>query len=412
MNIFKRFIGGNNEVVKHTPTNREWTQIENFKDYFNWGGSNGSTTKFLKSFGSNPIVYTVISKIAETTAGMPTTTEEESDNSVLLELTNNPNPNQSSTEFKEEFLQSYLATGNTLMLFEDNADFMDLGIKPSIKVLRFDKANARVTGNVFIGWDYTDEHGKRFFYPKENVLHFKSPNIVECKNYSNGLSPLQAGWIVVQSSDEKFQASASIFKNRGASGILTNKSDIPLLDDERERFQKSLDDNISGADKFNKVHVSTTDLDYISLGMSPTDLKLLEGIVADIRIISNIYHLPSILVGDSENSTYNNYATAVEVGYEDVYLPLDRKYNEKISSFLSEKLSIDEKLVTDLKLVTGAKATTDETVQTLNDINPIIANVLINDMTANERREMINKPPLEGGDVISSVVIPPPTVTV
>ena len=33
-------------------------------------------------------------------------------------------------------------------------------------------------------------------------------------------------------------------------------------------------------------------------------------------------------------------------------------------------------------------------------------------MTANERREMINKPPLEGGDVISSVIIPAPTVNV
>ena len=99
-----------------------------------------------------------------------------------------------------------------------------------------------------------------------NVVNVSSTSILQ------GLSPLQSAWTLIQSSNEKFSASASIFKKRGILGILTNKSDAPMLPKERQRLQDEFDGEVGEADKFNKTKLSTSDLSYIQTGMSQSDL--------------------------------------------------------------------------------------------------------------------------------------------
>jgi phage portal protein BeeE len=185
-----------------------------------------------------------------------------------------------------------------------------------------------------------------------------------------------------------------------------------MLTSERERMQEEFDSEVGGADKFNKVKISTTDLNYINLGMSPTDLKLLDGITSSMRIISSLYGMPSVLFNDTSNSSYNNYSTAVEISYSDVYIPLANKVNEKLSIFLSDKLSVDETIIIDLKRVEGAKATTNEIAQTLNTLSPLLANNIIENMTPNEIRDIVGLTNVEGGNVITPIETPNVNVNV
>ena len=112
-----------------------------------------------------------------------------------------------------------------------------------------------------------------------------------------------------------------------------------MLPSERERLQKEYDAEMGGASKYNKVKVSSTKLSYMQTGMSPTDLKLLEGIVSSMRLICGLYGMPSVLFNDTANSSFNNYSTAVTVSYSDVYVPLANKIDAKLSAFLSSKNS-------------------------------------------------------------------------
>jgi len=194
---------------------------------------------------------------------------------------------------------------------------------------------------------------------------------------------------VVQSSKEKLNAEASIFKNRGIIGILTNKSDTPMLPKERQRLQDEFDKEVGGADRFNKLKISTTDLNYIQTGMSPTDLKLLEGIVSSLRLLSALYGMPSVLFNDLEASTRDNVTQANKTAYQDVYVPLMNKMNEGLSKFLSEDLKTKETIVVDIASIEALRSSTKPVANALNNLPPQAAVRVLEAMTENEARDLV-----------------------
>ena len=386
---------------------QNWTSIDKFQDFFSWGNDKISINKFLKAYRTNPLVYMVVHKISATSGSMPIIVEDDNgnvlDNSQILELLQNPNFEQSQIEFRQEINESLLLTGNAFIYFGNGEEFAS---RDTLTVLKPDCVQLRYNGNgLLLKYDYTDEFGNFFPYDVEDVLHIKTSNLVVPENCEKGLglSPLEGAYIVVQSSSEKFEAEASIFKNRGVVGILTNKSDTPMLPDERERLQGEFDQEMGGAEKFNKIKISTTDLNYIQTGMSPTDLKLIEGLIESKRTICAIYGMPSVLFNDAANSSYNNYATAVEIAYTDVYIPLADKINEKLSRFLSEKYKVKELIKVDLKELDAINLNTNDLAQSLSSLPPLLSDAIIQDMTPNERRSIVNLDNIAGGDDVAAV---------
>lgn len=371
--------------------------FQEMKDFFDFGGSKKGTKAFLNSFKKNPLVYMVVNKVSQTTAAMPRVVLNERGEEVvksdLRDLIENPNPSQSQIEFNEEVNESLLLTGNAFILYQDDPDLPS--VKAKITVLKPDMIKPKYNRGVMLFYEYTDEFGAIINYTFDDILHIRTSNIVtnERNGFKKGLSPLEAGWIIVESSDQKFEAEASIFKNRGIIGIVTTKGDTPMLAEDREEMQKQFDSEISGASRFNKIKVSSTELNYLQTGMSPTDLKLIEGIISSLRLICGLYGMPSVLFNDTANSSFNNYSTAVSVSYSDVYVPLARKIDNKLSSFLSAKFQTTEFIRVDSSKVEGIKTNTNEVAQSLNDLPPLLATAIISDMTQNERRDIIGLPP-------------------
>ena len=73
--------------------------------------------------------------------------------------------------------------------------------------------------------------------------------------------------------------------------------------------------------------------------MSPTDLKLLEGQINNLRTICNIYGLDSSLFNDPENKTFSNRKEAQIAAYTDTYIPLGKFINEKKARYLSKRFN-------------------------------------------------------------------------
>jgi HK97 family phage portal protein len=390
--IFKTVTPNNQQQLQGNST---WKFMESF---FSWMGSGkrNAFRLYTKSYGENPLVYMIVKKIAFSSASIKRNyldaNGERTETSTIQQLLENPNEHQGEIEFKEEINEYLLTTGNAYVrIIKGEGGFgVELYILCSQKV----EIIINSIGEV-IRYEYSSSDGKITPYLPEEILHIKTSNIAnnEYGFEQYGLSPLQAGWIVVESSTEKLNADASIFKNRGVIGILSSETDTPMLAPERERLQGELDGEMQGAKKFNKIKISTSRLKYIQTGMSPTDLQLLEGILSSLRLLCGLYSMPSVLFNDTASSTYNNVETAKKTAYQDVYIPLANKVDSRLSKWLSSQLDVQETMVVDLTSIESVKATTNEIAQALNSSLPNVSSRLMEVVTLDEAREILG---LEG----------------
>lgn len=357
-----------------------------FGSYWNYDISGYSLTKFIDAYSSNPYVYNIINKIAKTSAAMGrnavTTNDKEVVDSRLLELL--------TEEKRQQINENLLSTGNAfLYLVKGVGAGEDIDIWNVNCVQIF----CNTIGEI-VKIEYTTPWDRVLKIQGDDlkkVLHIKTSNIVSCQGSSTkwGLSPLQAAWIIVESSNEKFKAEASIFKNRGAIGLLSNNSEIPMLPDERDLQQNQLNSQIGGADNFNKINISTANLKFVQLGMSPTDLKLLEGLVSSLRILCSVYGISSVLFNDNDNSTYNNISEAKTSAYNEVYIPLARNVDKQVSEWLAPLLGVDEKIIVDLNAIDEIKLSTNDIAQALGNLSTQAQERVLEVMSVEEARQLI-----------------------
>ena len=389
-----------------------YTFIDN---YFSWIlGSGGAFSKYTASYGENPLVYMVVNKIAKTTASLNRLIMLEdgtiTDEGRLLDILSKPNEDDDEIEFRTKINEYLLLTGNAFIRI-----IRGEGMGQSLEVLVTQRTSivCNKIGDI-IRYEYTLFDGTIVPYEIEDILHIKTSNVVNVDGTQSkyGLSPLQSAWIVVTSSMEKLKADASIFKSRGIIGILSSDGDTPMLDPERERLQNEFNKGTGGSDKYNKIHLTSSKLRFLQTGMSPTDLKLLEGILSSLRLICGIYGMPSVLFNDNASSTYNNVSEAKLTAYTDVYIPLDEKVNKELSKWLGKMLGFSESLIVDLKSIEVLKASTNKLAQSLNSLSPLVANKVLENLTINEIREIIDIEGTEGGEQLAGSSGSSPTTTV
>ena len=374
--------------------------LQTIGDFFSFSQGKTNMARYTKAYGDNPIVYMIVKKIAFTSASIKRIAVndqgEEIANSRLIDLLNNPNKDQGQIEFTEQINEFLSITGNAFIRYVKG---IGMGEELIILISQNVDINCDSIGEVVsYTYSYPSNGGtKEVTYPADEILHLKTSNVVNVDNtdIKYGLSPLQAAWVAVCSSSEKFKAEASIFKNRGIVGLLSNGSDIPMTGQERDRQQSQLNGNLGGAEKFNGISVSTANLKYVQLGMSPTDLKLLEGIISSLRILCSVYGMPSILFNDNEKSTFNNFEQAVKIAYNDVYIPLANKVDRELSRFLNDKLGTNDFITVDLTSIEVIKASTNEVAQALNSMSERLSTIAIQSLTDNEVRDLIGLGVLE-----------------
>tara|TARA_R110000803_G_scaffold10634_2_gene32342 strand:- start:260 stop:1534 length:1275 start_codon:yes stop_codon:yes gene_type:complete len=385
----KSFVSGSPSVPNLYNSSNTFHVLNNyFKDIF---GSNTNQSKYLKAYGENPLVYMVVNKIANTTASIDLINvdaegQKLSEAGAVLELLKNPNAKQTEIEFLVDCYVNLLTTGNCYQW-----NVKGIGAGDELVVIPSNQIELGVSKAGFLlAYKYTNSKGKEFSIPLEEINHIKTNNSVNIQDTEIhlGMSPLQALWVVVQSSSEKFKAEASIFKNRGIVGILTNRSETPMLKKDRDRLQNEFNDEVAGADKFNRIKISNTDLKYIQTGMSPTDLKLLDGIVSSLRLLCAAYGMPSVLFNDNASSTYNNVSEARKTAAIDVYIPLAKKVLKSTTKFLNERLGSDDIVTIDITSIEELKASTNKVLQAINGMPSNVAQQFVGAMTVDELRAL------------------------
>ena len=147
-------------------------------------------------------------------------------------------------------------------------------------------------------------------FDTKEILHDKyfNPYWAVTGNELYGQSPLMAAARTLTRSNEAKTAAVASFQNGGPAGVLfmnDDRFDPTSGTQQAQALKKSISEK-GGASNFNSIAVSGYKVDWKQIGLSPVELNIIESEKWDMKSLCNIYGVPSQLLNDADNKTYNN----------------------------------------------------------------------------------------------------------
>lgn len=312
-------------------------QIHNFSTIIGFGNqsANRDFNEFIThGYSEGTDVKPVIDKIANTAGSVEWCvyqklrdgSVEKIDDSGLNTLLEMPNSEMTWGDLQQASIIQLLTTGNVFQLGTDAVGFGE-GAYRELEVLASQLIEPIISlSGELLGWEYTIGK-KKYKYSLEELVHTKYYNPTT-KGYTDflGLSPLEAAMNAYQTSNNQWEAASSLLKNKGAIGFISNDSDDILTEEEQDQAQAAFDRKVKGADKFGKVTVTPSKMRYQAMGMSASDMKIIEMGIMNLRAICNVYGVDSSLFNDPSNKTFNNRKEAEKALWTNVNIPILNKF--------------------------------------------------------------------------------------
>jgi len=392
MNIFQKLF--NKEIQKKSIGGNIVTIGESINNAFVFDGQKEDEKLINEGYVSNPDVYPIVKKICEVASDVPFLVEKKTsdgweldEESSLNTLLRSPNEYQTEKEFRFNSMNYLLNTGD--IFWKKLISSFDLVTELEILESNLVELYLDTRGNVY-NYQYARNNTELENYSLEEVIHnlYLNPSTVGLQS-KRGLSPLQAAYTTLRSSNNRSVASASMLENGGASNVISSGSDLNMTEDERSELQKNTDKILGGADKFGKNIVSTANLNVASLGMSSQQMEMLEGGVMDLRTLCNIFGTHSAMFNDMDAATLDNMKIADKKLYTDAVIPNNNKiisgYDDIVKAYSSyeskelrivQDLSRIDSLQEDQKLrAEKDKIKTDALLSVLNSPNTVESKV-------------------------------------
>lgn len=149
-------------------------------------------------------------------------------------------------------------------------------------------------------------------FSREEVLHEKYFNYdyQASGGHLMGMSPLRAGLKLTNRNNSALDSSTAMFQNGGPASIIyldETGVDKKVAMGQMSALKQSLISEYSGNDNRGKVAASGYKVGAVNLGLSPVELDTIEAEKWDMRRFCNLLGgVPSQLMNDPENKTYNN----------------------------------------------------------------------------------------------------------
>jgi len=338
-----RFSAAFNTLLNYNSPIQKWGNDYFTQMGFNFGTNNLSTL-IEDGFKSNTHIYSIINRICEAGADIPVLIEAIQPNGDVVivdpknedfakyrdyyEFVHNPNKNNNYKSFMYAALVYQLTTGNVIQL----------GINPTslggtnLGGVFLERYNLQpqyiqpvVTHNVWgpevKEYQYSPNGGNWTLEP-EKIMHLRRFNPdPQGENDFMGMSPLSAAFRTMVTDNENVTAQASLLKNKGVLGFLTNRGKRSLTPTEKDAMDKALNKRIGGATEFGGVRVTSGDVDFVKMSMSPSDLKLLEMGTVTLRDLCSVYGVNSRMFNDPKGTTFNNAREDQKNFYNNAVIP-------------------------------------------------------------------------------------------
>jgi len=298
-----------------------------------------------EGYESNIDVYSVINKIITASKLAPWIVEQRDregnwsviEDTSIHELMSKPNKDKGYTwqDIDEQLTTYLLATGNSFMTgLELNGKIVEVDVLPSPSITATTSQNFFLP-NIKYQFDLGTQSRQ---YNTEDLEHIRlfNPGYSSVEDSVLGLSPIQVAARAVQVGNDRWDADANLLQNRGAIGLITDKSNRPMRDPESQRLQEAFELDTVGANNFGKIKVTNKDLNFIQMAMSSTDLQILEKGPSILRAICNVFGLDSSLLNDPANKTFNNRSEATKDLYTGAVIPLSNKKAAKHTQYIAK----------------------------------------------------------------------------
>lgn len=344
-----------------------------------------------EAYRRNVVAYQAVNRIADAVASVRWTLwrgESEITEHEVLNLLKKPNPGQSGAQYIQAKIGYLLLSGNG---YEERvrvgSTIRELyQLRPDrMKVLPgangFPRGYTYEVGGRKVQWD-VDEATQ-----DSDVRHIRMFNPLDDWY---GLSPVEASAYSIDQHNEAMQWMQALLQNsaRPSGALVVGKETGTLSEDAFTRMKAQIDEQYSGARNAGRPMLLEGGLDWKAMGLSPTDMGIIEAKNAAARDIALGFGVPPQLLGIPGDNTYSNYQEARLAFWEDTVVPL----LDWIAQDWSEWLTGGELMLKpDLDQVSAIV----EKRQTLWDMADRAT-----DLTINERRELKGYKPIEGGDVL------------
>ncbi len=295
----------------------------------------------------NVIGYKCVSMLARSASSIPflvydKNTNKNIESHPLLDLLNNPNPNQSRAEFFEALYSYKLISGNSFIqaVLLDKNRFKN---PKELFVLRPERMTVITSdSSVPSGYKYKVNSSETTFYVdaitgQSEILHIKNFNPL---NDWYGLSPVEAASYSIDQHNEASRWNQAMLQNGARpSGALMVKNDGEnsafLTDEQFTRLKNQLNEEFAGAENAGKPLLLEGGLEWKEMSLSPADMDFLNTKYSCARDIALAFGVPSQMLGIPGDNTYSNLSEARLSMWEETIIPMVENVMSALEKWLA-----------------------------------------------------------------------------
>jgi HK97 family phage portal protein len=128
-----------------------------------------------------------------------------------------------------------------------------------------------------------------------------------------GQSPLHAGSKLLTKSNSQKQYEVSILQNGGHFGVMSMKEQAGATYEElltQSDLLRAKLRSVKGPENGGSIFITPTDVQFTPISMSAKDMEINQAYWNDVRGFCNMYGVPSRLLNDPDNKSYNSLIEA------------------------------------------------------------------------------------------------------
>lgn len=280
-----------------------------------------------EGFARNAIAYRCIRMIAEAAASVPWLLYEgkrELEVHPLLDLINQPNPNEAGADLFEAWYGFLQVSGNAYL------ERVDLdGLPRELYALRPDRMKILAGSNGWpAGYEYSvSGRSVRFVHDMARgsapILHMK---LFNPRDDHYGMSPMEAAAFAIDIHNAAGAWNKALLDNAARpSGALVYRGgdgNANLTDDQFERLKQELSENYQGAANAGRPLLLEGGLDWKEMGLTPKEMDFINAKHVAAREIALAFGVPPMLLGIPGDNTFSNYQEANRTLWRQTVLPL------------------------------------------------------------------------------------------
>lgn len=330
MKIFGLQIGKSEQTINPSKYTRSNAWLMDVKMGFNADTVNNEKA-IDNGYRGNHDLYSIIDRIVTNTIDLPfdliVKGEPILEGDIYQKFWKQHNSMQSFKQFWQQALTYYLATGDCyIWKRQESIGFNDISyhVLPTQLVVPENVINRSIFERPDY-YDFYDGQTIRRLFPDE-IIHIKKfdPGTIAAQTHE-GMSPLQAGRLLLESANNLNTAEAAIFHNGGVSKIISGvmgTHSAGLTADDQDRLDKGFLKRVRGAWNFAKSIIIQSEARVLDIGLKPSELQIFDAQLTHLRKLCNLYGVSSALFNDPANKTYSNMREAERALFLDVILPL------------------------------------------------------------------------------------------